>query len=78
MNGIARLTINLMSGEYIITSMYEPNGAAISNKVTVKVEINSQIFFLFAIYRNCYMYTNTIFNIYETKFCEEFSWKKIG
>ena len=33
-NGIARLNINLMAGEYIITSMYE-NGAALSNKVTV-------------------------------------------
>ena len=35
-NGIARLNINLMPGEYIITSMYEPNGAALSNKVTVR------------------------------------------
>ncbi len=34
-NGIARLNINLMAGEYIITSMYE-NGAAISNKVTIR------------------------------------------
>ena len=34
-NGIARLTINLMAGEYIITSMYE-NGAALSNKVTIR------------------------------------------
>ena len=34
-NGIARLNINLMPGEYIITSMYE-NGAAISNKITIK------------------------------------------
>ena len=33
-DGIARLNINLMAGEYIITSMYE-NGAAISNKVTI-------------------------------------------
>ena len=33
--GIARLNINLMAGEYIITSMYE-NGAAISNKVTIR------------------------------------------
>lgn len=33
-NGIARLNINLIAGEYIITSMYE-NGAALSNKVTV-------------------------------------------
>ena len=33
-NGIARLNINLMAGEYIITSMYE-NGAALSNKVTI-------------------------------------------
>ena len=32
--GIARLNINLMPGEYIITSMYE-NGAAISNKITI-------------------------------------------
>ena len=34
-NGIARLNINLMAGKYIITSMYE-NGAAISNKVTIR------------------------------------------
>ena len=34
-NGIARLAINLIPGEYIITSMYE-NGAAISNKITIK------------------------------------------
>lgn len=34
-NGIARLNINLMPGEYIITSMYE-NGAAISNKITIR------------------------------------------
>lgn len=34
-NGIARLNINLMAGEYIITSMYE-NGAALSNKVTIR------------------------------------------
>ena len=33
--GIARLNINLMAGEYIITSMYE-NGAATSNKVTIR------------------------------------------
>ncbi|WP_407378994.1 CAP domain-containing protein [Methanobrevibacter sp.] len=33
-NGIARLNINLIPGEYIITSMYE-NGAAISNRVTI-------------------------------------------
>ena len=33
-NGIARLNINLMAGEYIITSMYE-NGAALANKVTI-------------------------------------------
>ena len=33
-NGIARLNINLMAGEYIITSIYL-NGAAISNKVTI-------------------------------------------
>ena len=32
--GIARLNINLMPGEYIITSMYK-NGAAISNKITI-------------------------------------------
>ena len=32
-NGIAKLNINLMSGKYIITSMY--NGAAISNEVTI-------------------------------------------
>lgn len=32
--GIARLNINLMLGEYIITSMYK-NGAAISNKITI-------------------------------------------
>ncbi|MBE6510093.1 MAG: hypothetical protein E7Z74_02305 [Methanobrevibacter millerae] len=34
-NGIARLNINLMAGEYIITSMYE-NGATISNKITIR------------------------------------------
>ena len=34
-SGIARLNINLMPGEYIITSMYS-NGAAISNKVTIR------------------------------------------
>ena len=34
-DGIARLNINLMAGEYIITSMYE-NGATISNKITIK------------------------------------------
>ena len=33
--GIARLAINLMPGEYIITSMYE-NGATISNRVTIR------------------------------------------
>jgi hypothetical protein len=33
-NGIARLNINLMAGQYIITSMYN-NGATISNKVTI-------------------------------------------
>ena len=33
--GIAHLNINLMAGEYIITSMYE-NGAATSNKVTIR------------------------------------------
>ena len=32
-NGISRLNINLMSGQYIITSSF--NGGAISNKVTV-------------------------------------------
>ena len=35
-NGIARLNINLMAGEYIITSVYSPNGAAISNKITIR------------------------------------------
>lgn len=34
-NGQAKLNINLMAGEYIITSMYE-NGATISNKITIK------------------------------------------
>ena len=34
-SGIARLNLNLMAGEYIITSMYE-NGAAIANKVTIR------------------------------------------
>ena len=33
-SGQAKLNINLMSGEYIITSMYS-NGATISNKVTI-------------------------------------------
>ena len=33
-NGVARLNINLMAGQYIITSMYS-NGAVISNKVTI-------------------------------------------
>lgn len=33
-NGIARLNINLMSGEYIITSTYE-NGAVTANKITI-------------------------------------------
>ena len=33
-DGIARLNINLIAGEYIITSMYE-NGGTISNKITV-------------------------------------------
>ena len=33
-NGVARLNINLMAGQYIITSMYS-NGAATSNKVTI-------------------------------------------
>jgi len=32
-NGIAKLNINLMSGKYIITSMY--NGAAIANEITI-------------------------------------------
>ena len=32
--GIAKLNINLMAGEYIITSMY--NNAAISNKITIR------------------------------------------
>ena len=32
-NGIARLNINLMSGEYIITSMY--NGCNIANRITI-------------------------------------------
>ena len=32
--GIAKLNIRLIAGEYIITSMYE-NGAAIANKVTI-------------------------------------------
>ena len=35
-NGTARLNIRLMAGEYIITSMYE-NGAATSNKVTIRI-----------------------------------------
>ncbi|WP_407431937.1 lectin like domain-containing protein, partial [Methanobrevibacter sp.] len=34
-NGTAKLNINLMAGEYIITSMYE-NGATIANKITIK------------------------------------------
>ena len=34
-DGIARLNINLMPGEYIITSMYE-NGAAASNRITIR------------------------------------------
>ena len=33
-SGIARLNINLMAGEYIITSMYS-NGASTSNKITI-------------------------------------------
>lgn len=33
-SGIASLNINLMAGEYIITSMYS-NGAAVSNKITI-------------------------------------------
>ena len=32
-DGIARLNINLMPGEYIITSSY--NSASISNKITI-------------------------------------------
>jgi hypothetical protein len=32
-NGVARLNINLMSGEYIITSSYD--GLNIANKVTI-------------------------------------------
>ena len=32
--GIAKLNINLMAGEYIITSMY--NDAAISNRITIR------------------------------------------
>ena len=32
-NGVARLNINLMSGEYIITSSY--NGCNIANKITI-------------------------------------------
>ncbi|MEE0025463.1 Ig-like domain repeat protein, partial [Methanobrevibacter sp.] len=35
-NGIARLNINLMAGEYIITSAYSPIGAALSNKITIR------------------------------------------
>ena len=34
-SGVARLNLNLMAGEYIITSMYE-NGATIANKVTIR------------------------------------------
>ena len=34
-NGTAKLNINLMAGEYIITSMYE-NGATIANKITIR------------------------------------------
>lgn len=34
-NGTAKLNINLMAGEYIITSTYE-NGAATSNRITIK------------------------------------------
>ena len=34
-DGIARLNINLMAGEYIITSMYE-NGAVTSNRITIR------------------------------------------
>ena len=33
--GTAKLNINLMAGEYIITSTYE-NGAATSNRITIK------------------------------------------
>jgi len=32
-NGVARLNINLMAGEYIITSTY--NGNNIANKITI-------------------------------------------
>ena len=32
-NGVASLNINLMAGEYIITSIY--NGYSISNKITI-------------------------------------------
>ena len=32
-NGVARLNINMMSGEYIITSSY--NGCNIANKITI-------------------------------------------
>ena len=38
-NGIARLNINLMSGEYIITSSY--NGCNIANKITVLPILNA-------------------------------------
>ena len=38
-DGIARLNINLMPGEYIITSMY--NGGAISNKITIGSDVNT-------------------------------------
>ena len=34
-SGIAKLNINLMAGEYIITSMYE-NGATTANKITIR------------------------------------------
>lgn len=35
-NGDAKLNINLMPGEYIITSIYIENSASIGNKVTIK------------------------------------------
>ena len=38
-DGIAKLNINLMPGEYIITSMY--NGGAISNKITIRSDVNT-------------------------------------
>ena len=39
-DGIARLNLNLMPGEYVITSMYE-NGATIGNKVTIGSDVNT-------------------------------------